>query len=96
MLQNSDLKHCQDLGSLLTFLQIYRPLDDENFFKRVLLRPLKDGDPSGAELLRVSYCALESNNLQIPLSGPDEWHLHPPHKRSRDLLLYHKAIHRQF
>ncbi|KAF7376249.1 DNA repair protein rad5 [Mycena sanguinolenta] len=42
----------QDLGSILTFLQICRPLDNEDFFKRLLLRPLKDGDPAGADLLR--------------------------------------------
>lgn len=43
----------QDLGSILTFLRICNPLDQEDFFKRMLLRPLKDGDPAGAELLRV-------------------------------------------
>ncbi|TFK54077.1 hypothetical protein OE88DRAFT_1695204 [Heliocybe sulcata] len=43
----------RDLGSILTFLQICRPLDNEDFFKRLLLRPLKDGSPSGAELLRA-------------------------------------------
>ncbi|KAI6157534.1 SNF2 family N-terminal domain-containing protein [Pisolithus tinctorius] len=43
----------RDLGSILTFLQICRPLDDEDFFKRLLLRPLKQGDPAGAELLRA-------------------------------------------
>ncbi|KAJ7045638.1 SNF2 family N-terminal domain-containing protein [Mycena alexandri] len=42
----------KDLGSILTFLQICRPLDNEDFFKRLLLRPLKDGDPTGAALLR--------------------------------------------
>ncbi|KAJ7287410.1 SNF2 family N-terminal domain-containing protein [Mycena rebaudengoi] len=42
----------KDLGSILTFLQICRPLDQEDFFKRLLLRPLKEGDPAGAELLR--------------------------------------------
>ncbi|KAJ7251551.1 SNF2 family N-terminal domain-containing protein [Mycena haematopus] len=42
----------KDLGSLLTFLQICSPLDKEDFFKRLLLRPLKDGDPAGADLLR--------------------------------------------
>ncbi|KAF7361792.1 DNA repair protein rad5 [Mycena venus] len=41
-----------DLGSLMTFLQICRPLDNEDMFKRLLLRPLKDGDPAGAALLR--------------------------------------------
>ncbi|KAG6918560.1 hypothetical protein DXG01_013650 [Tephrocybe rancida] len=43
----------QDLGSILSFLQICRPLDNEDFYKRLLLRPLKDGDPAGVELLRV-------------------------------------------
>lgn len=47
----------QDLGSLLTFLRICRPLDNADFFKRLLLRPLKDGIPSGAELLRVRTIA---------------------------------------
>ncbi|KAH9941011.1 SNF2 family N-terminal domain-containing protein [Amylocystis lapponica] len=43
----------KDLGSILTFLQICRPLDNEDFYKRMLLRPLKDGAASGAELLRA-------------------------------------------
>ncbi|GLB37536.1 putative HIRAN [Lyophyllum shimeji] len=43
----------RDLGSILTFLQICRPLDNEDFYKRLLLRPLKDGSPSGVELLRA-------------------------------------------
>ncbi|KAH7924627.1 hypothetical protein BV22DRAFT_1129678 [Leucogyrophana mollusca] len=48
-----DILGSQDLGSILTFLQICRPLDNEDFYKRLLLRPLKDGDSSGAELLRA-------------------------------------------
>ncbi|KAG1751540.1 SNF2 family N-terminal domain-containing protein [Suillus paluster] len=43
----------RDLGSILTFLQICHPLDNEDFYKRLVLRPLKEGDPSGAELLRA-------------------------------------------
>ncbi|KAF9565547.1 hypothetical protein CPC08DRAFT_815314 [Agrocybe pediades] len=43
----------RDLGSLLTFLQICRPLDNEDFYKRLLLRPLKNGEAAGAELLRA-------------------------------------------
>lgn len=43
---------------MLTFLKICQPLDNEDFFKRLLLRPLKNGEPSGAELLRVSAYAL--------------------------------------
>lgn len=43
----------KDLGSILTFLRICRPLDNEEFYNRMVLRPLKDGHPSGAELLRV-------------------------------------------
>lgn len=35
------------------FLRICRPIDDEEFFKRLVLRPLKAGDPSGVELLRA-------------------------------------------
>jgi SWI/SNF-related matrix-associated actin-dependent regulator of chromatin subfamily A3 len=42
-----------DLGSLLTFLRICHPLNDPEYFKRLLLRPLKAGDPSGADLLRA-------------------------------------------
>ncbi|KDR75774.1 hypothetical protein GALMADRAFT_248461 [Galerina marginata CBS 339.88] len=43
----------RDLGSLLTFLKICRPLDNEDFYKRLLLRPLKNGETSGVELLRA-------------------------------------------
>ncbi|KAG8213634.1 snf2 family protein [Butyriboletus roseoflavus] len=43
----------RDLGSMLTFLQICHPLDNQDFFKRLILRPLKQGDPAGAELLRA-------------------------------------------
>ncbi len=52
-LELSSLTCSQDLGSLLTFLQICRPLDNEEFFKRLLIRPIKDALPSGAELLKV-------------------------------------------
>lgn len=38
---------------MLTFLRICRPLDREDLFKRLLLRPIRNGDPSGAELLTV-------------------------------------------
>ena len=43
----------KDLGSILTFLKICQPLDNEDFYKRLLLRPLKNGEVSGTELLRV-------------------------------------------
>ena len=45
----------KDLGSILTFLKICQPLDNEDFYKRLLLRPLKNGEASGAELLRVNF-----------------------------------------
>lgn len=48
-------KYYQDLGSILTFLKICQPLDNEDFYKRLLLRPLKNGESSGVELLRVSH-----------------------------------------
>ncbi|KAI0730200.1 SNF2 family N-terminal domain-containing protein [Fomitopsis betulina] len=43
----------KDLGTILTFLKICHPLDNEDMFKRLILRPLKDGDNCGAELLRA-------------------------------------------
>ncbi|KIM40208.1 hypothetical protein M413DRAFT_28716 [Hebeloma cylindrosporum] len=56
-----------DLGSLLTFLQICRPLDNEDFYKRLLLRPLKNGETSGAELLRAlmnQICIRRTKEMQ--------------------------------
>ncbi|KAL0578764.1 hypothetical protein V5O48_003262 [Marasmius crinis-equi] len=49
----------RDLGSLLTFLRICSPLHDEDMFKRLVIRPLKDGRPEGAELLRELYQEIE-------------------------------------
>ncbi|KAF8520324.1 SNF2 family N-terminal domain-containing protein [Hysterangium stoloniferum] len=43
----------KDLGSLLQFLQICNPLDNEDYYKRLVLRPLAQGAPEGAELLRA-------------------------------------------
>ncbi|TEB16783.1 hypothetical protein FA13DRAFT_1650493 [Coprinellus micaceus] len=43
----------KDLGSMLTFLKICKPLDCEDFFNRLLLRPLKNGVASGAQLLKA-------------------------------------------
>ncbi|KAL1760634.1 SNF2 family N-terminal domain-containing protein [Schizophyllum commune] len=56
-----------DLGSLLSFLRICKPLDEEDFFKRLLLRPLKAGDPSGAEILRAlmgQICLRRTKEMQ--------------------------------
>ncbi|KIJ68013.1 hypothetical protein HYDPIDRAFT_107592 [Hydnomerulius pinastri MD-312] len=63
----------RDLGSILTFLQICRPLDNEDFFKRLVLRPLKDGDPSGAELLRAlmsHICIRRTKEMQDSEGNP--------------------------
>ncbi|KAL0956474.1 hypothetical protein HGRIS_002620 [Hohenbuehelia grisea] len=57
----------RDLGSALTFLQICQPLDNEDFFKRMLLRPLKEGNPAGAELLRAlmgQICIRRTKEMQ--------------------------------
>ncbi|TFY52347.1 hypothetical protein EVJ58_g10068 [Rhodofomes roseus] len=43
----------KDLGSILTFLRICHPLGNEDMYKRLILRPLKDGEQSGAELLKA-------------------------------------------
>ncbi|KAJ3805975.1 SNF2 family N-terminal domain-containing protein, partial [Lentinula aff. lateritia] len=63
----------KDLGSLLTFLRICRPLDNADFFKRLLLRPLKDGIPSGAELLRAlmsHVCLRRTKEMQDAAGNP--------------------------
>ncbi|KZT67187.1 hypothetical protein DAEQUDRAFT_407067 [Daedalea quercina L-15889] len=43
----------KDLGTILSFLRICHPLDNEDMYQRLVLRPLKSGDNSGAELLRA-------------------------------------------
>ncbi|KAI0690203.1 SNF2 family N-terminal domain-containing protein [Cerioporus squamosus] len=58
----------KDLGSILTFLRICRPLDSEDFYKRMVLRPLKDGNPAGAELLRMQD---KDGNALVPLPPVD-------------------------
>ncbi|KAI0779816.1 SNF2 family N-terminal domain-containing protein [Fomes fomentarius] len=63
----------KDLGSLLTFLRVCRPLDNEDFYKRMVLRPLKDGDPSGAELMRAlmsSVCIRRTKEMQDKDGNP--------------------------
>ncbi|WWC70170.1 uncharacterized protein I206_104118 [Kwoniella pini CBS 10737] len=42
-----------DLGSLLTCLQICKPLDKSEYFKTLLLRPLRRGDPTAGKLLQA-------------------------------------------
>ncbi|WVQ99528.1 hypothetical protein IAU59_006664 [Kwoniella sp. CBS 9459] len=42
-----------DLGSLLTCLKICKPLDQPEYFKSLLLRPLKRGDAKAAQLLQA-------------------------------------------
>ncbi|KAI9442268.1 SNF2 family N-terminal domain-containing protein [Lactarius indigo] len=68
-----------DLGSILTFLRICNPLDNPDFQTRLLLRPLKNGEPSGAELLRAimsQICIRRTKEMQdsngnflVPLPG---------------------------
>lgn len=63
----------RDLGSILTFLRICGPLDQEDFFKRLLLRPLKDGLPSGVELLRAlmsHVCIRRTKEMQDSTGKP--------------------------
>ncbi|KAF9518097.1 hypothetical protein BS47DRAFT_1359131 [Hydnum rufescens UP504] len=42
----------KDLGSLLNFLKVCKPLDELDYFNRALIRPLSKGDPSSATLLK--------------------------------------------
>lgn len=48
----------QDLSSLLSFLRVFKPLDDPEYFKRLLTRPLGRRDPAGAELLKVNKASI--------------------------------------
>ncbi|KAF9650574.1 hypothetical protein BDM02DRAFT_3164771 [Thelephora ganbajun] len=57
----------KDLGSLLTFLKTCRPLDRPEFFNQLILRPLKYGEPTGAELLRgimTQICIRRTKEMQ--------------------------------
>jgi SWI/SNF-related matrix-associated actin-dependent regulator of chromatin subfamily A3 len=59
----------QDLGSLLKFMRICAPLDQDDFFTRLVLRPLKNGELAGAEILRVHFSSQDfftghSSNIQ--------------------------------
>ncbi|KAF8893981.1 SNF2 family N-terminal domain-containing protein [Infundibulicybe gibba] len=63
----------QDLGSLLSFLKICQPFDNEEFYKRLLLRPLKDGNPAGVELLRAlmsQICIRRTKEMQDSSGNP--------------------------
>ncbi|KAH9961307.1 SNF2 family N-terminal domain-containing protein [Russula dissimulans] len=69
----------QDLGSILTFLKVCNPLDNPDLQNRLLLRPLKNGDPAGAGLLRAilsQICIRRTKEMQdsngnflVPLPG---------------------------
>ncbi|KZO90728.1 hypothetical protein CALVIDRAFT_568793 [Calocera viscosa TUFC12733] len=56
-----------DLGSLLSFLRICRPLDQADFFKRLLVRPLTQGSPTAVDLLKAlmnSICIRRTKEMQ--------------------------------
>jgi SWI/SNF-related matrix-associated actin-dependent regulator of chromatin subfamily A3 len=42
-----------DLGSLLTCLKVCAPLDQHDYFRSLVLRPLKAGSPAGGRLLQA-------------------------------------------
>ncbi|KAK0485859.1 SNF2 family N-terminal domain-containing protein [Armillaria novae-zelandiae] len=73
VLTGTPIVRSPDLGSILTFLRICGPLDQEDFFKRLLLRPLKDGLPSGVELLRAlmsHVCVRRTKEMQDSTGKP--------------------------
>ncbi|EJU03956.1 hypothetical protein DACRYDRAFT_87309 [Dacryopinax primogenitus] len=56
-----------DLGSLLAFLRICRPLDQADFFKRLLVRPFAQGSPTAVDLLKAlmnSICIRRTKEMQ--------------------------------
>lgn len=83
----------QDLSSLLSFLRVFKPLDDPEYFKRLLTRPLGRRDPTGAELLKVdkslrSICEGLQNSLvagphELPISPQDEGDARQERKTTR-------------
>lgn len=42
-----------DLGSLLTCIKVCAPLDQHQYFRSLVLRPLKAGSPEGGRLLQA-------------------------------------------
>ncbi|THV02370.1 hypothetical protein K435DRAFT_963104 [Dendrothele bispora CBS 962.96] len=63
----------RDLGSLLSFLQICSPLDNHDFFNRLLLRPLKNGDYNAVTLLRTlmnEICIRRTKDMQDSSGRP--------------------------
>src|SRR5882757_10070575 len=83
-------KFQKDLGSILTFLKICQPLDNEDFYKRLLLRPLKNGEVSGAELLRVIINSRQYFDFKLMdcIIGTHESHMHQADQRSMLLREY--------
>ncbi|KAG8857347.1 hypothetical protein FRB96_005834 [Tulasnella sp. 330] len=62
-----------DLGSLLKFLRICTPLDQHDYFNRLLARPLTKGDPYAAELLRAlmsSVCLRRTKQMRDKNGNP--------------------------
>ncbi|KZT56200.1 hypothetical protein CALCODRAFT_497639 [Calocera cornea HHB12733] len=62
-----------DLGSLLSFLRICRPLDQADFFKRLLVRPLTQGSPTAVDLLKAlmnSICIRRTKEMQDEHGNP--------------------------
>jgi len=69
----------QDLSSLLSFLRVFRPLDDPEYFKRLLTRPLGRRDPTGAELLKVDkrFHFIRKGFQNSLVAGPHELSMSP-------------------
>lgn len=66
---------------MLTFLRICKPLDNDDYFKRLLIRPLKNGEPEGVEMLKVNTIPLSLLCAPLtPLVGFDDPRLHSPYK----------------
>ncbi|KAH7107286.1 SNF2 family N-terminal domain-containing protein [Auriculariales sp. MPI-PUGE-AT-0066] len=57
----------KDLGSLLRFLRLCTPLDREDYFKSLLIRPLAGGSPEGVAILRTlmsQICLRRTKEMQ--------------------------------
>jgi SWI/SNF-related matrix-associated actin-dependent regulator of chromatin subfamily A3 len=66
---------------MLRFLRICNPLDNPDYFRRLLLRPLKAGDPAGTELLRVRWHYLFRRSTYLVYTGAYGAYMYSPYQR---------------
>ena len=59
---------------MVRFLRICAPLDNPENFKRLIIRPLKNADPTGTEILRVCVSSPFGRDAYSPRNDRLSWH----------------------